>query len=98
MLEEWALKQSYFKKIFYILVEKFHLKYASYLRATSDLEALTFKKLGLKNKILNIPNSIKIPNFQSNQKKKIKKKITVFKQMQFKKGLVELLNAWKKLK
>ncbi len=100
MLEEWALKQSYFKKkVFYFIVEKFHLKYATYLRATSDLEALTFRKLGFKeNKILNIPNSIKIPNFKSKQRKKNKKKRLLFlSRLHPKKGLVELLNAWKKI-
>ena len=53
-------------------------------------------KLGFKNKILNIPNSIKIPQFKI-KLKKIIKKITIFKQIASKKGLVELLNAWKKI-
>ena len=100
MLEEWALKQSYLKKFFYFFIEKFHLKNAPYLRATSDLEALTFIKLGFKrNKILNIPNSIKIPHFKINHKKKNKKKRLLFlSRLHPKKGLVELLNAWKKFK
>ena len=100
MLEEWALKQSYFKKkLFYFFVEKFHLKNATYLRATSDLEALTFEKMGFKkNKILNIPNSIRIPNFNIKLKKKNKKKRLLFlSRLHPKKGLVELLNAWKKI-
>ena len=63
MLEEWALKQSYLKKkIFYFIIENFHLRQATYLRATSDMEARTFKQLGFKN-IIVIPNSIKIPKF-----------------------------------
>ena len=44
MLEKWALKQSYIKKnFFYFFVEKYHLKNAVYLRATSDLEAFKIK-------------------------------------------------------
>jgi len=73
MLEKWALSQSYFKKlIYYHLIEKYHLKNATCLRATSDMEMNTFKKLGYKNKIINIPNSIKIQTL--NQKIKIKNK------------------------
>ena len=97
MLESWALKQSYFKKkIFYFLVERYHLKFATFLRATSELEAKTLRNLGYK-KIITIPNSIKIPN----QKKKIKPKNKKRKQLLFlgrlhpKKGLIELLNSWK---
>ena len=100
MLEEWALKQSYFKKkFFYFFIEKFHLKNATYLRATSDLEVSTFIKLGFKrNKILNIPNSIKIPRFKITLKKKKKKKRLLFlSRLHPKKGLVELLHAWKKI-
>ena len=98
MLEEWALKQSYFKKkLFFFLIEKYHLKNAVYLRATSALEASTFAKLGFnKNKILNIPNSIKIPDFKQSLKKKNKKKRLLFlSRLHPKKGLIELLNSWK---
>jgi len=98
MLENWALKQSYFKKkFFYFFIEKFHLKNAIFIRATSDLEALTFIKLGFKkSKILNIPNSIKIPDFKIKLKKKNKTKRLLFlSRLHPKKGLVELLTAWK---
>ena len=100
MLERWALKQSYFKKkLFYFFIEKYHLKNASFLRATSELEALTFMKLGFKkNKILNIPNSIKIPQFKIKLKKRNNQKRLLFlSRLHPKKGLVELLNAWKKI-
>ena len=100
MLEEWALKQSYFKKkFFYFLIEKIHLKNATFLRATSDLEALTFKKLGFKKKkILNIPNSIKIPEFKIKLKKNNKRKRLLFlSRLHPKKGLIELLSSWEKI-
>ena len=98
MLEEWALNQSYFKKlIYYFLIEKYHLKNATCLRATSDMEMNTFKKLGFKNKIINIPNSIKIPKVNLKIKFKIKKKkrILFLSRIHEKKGISELLNAWK---
>ena len=98
MLEKWALSQSYFKKlIYYHLIEKYHLKNATCLRATSDMEMNTFKKLGFKNKIINIPNSIKIPTLNQKIKFKIKKKkrILFLNRIHEKKGISELLNAWK---
>ncbi len=95
MLEKWALKQSYIKKkFFYFLVERYHLKLASYLRATSDLEAKTFYKLGYKN-IITIPNAIKIPNL--NKVKFINKKrkrLLFLSRLHPKKGIYELLTAW----
>ena len=98
MLEKWAMSQSYFKKlIYYHLIEKYHLKNATCLRATSDMEMNTFKKLGFKNKIINIPNSIKIPTLNQKIKFKIKKKkrILFLNRIHEKKGISELLNAWK---
>ncbi len=63
MLEKWALKQSYYKKFFfYHLIEKYNLRYASCLRATSKMEAKNLREMGFKNVIIDVPNSIKIPN------------------------------------
>ena len=98
MLEEWALNQSYFKKlIYYFFIEKYHLKNATCLRATSKMEMNTFKKLGFKNKIINVPNSIKIPEAKIKSKFTIKKKkrILFLSRIHEKKGISELLNAWK---
>ena len=74
MLQKWAVKQSFLKKkIFYFFIEKIHLKFATCLRATSDIEAMRFKELGFK-KIITIPNSIKIPKLKINLKNKNRKK------------------------
>ncbi len=98
MLEDWALKQSYIKKkIFYFFIEKYHLKLASYLRATSELEAKTFKKLGYRN-IITIPNAIKIPNTKNIQfKNKKRKRLLFLSRLHPKKGIHELLKAWEKI-
>ena len=99
MLEKWALKQSYFKKkIFFFFIEKYHLKNAACLRATSKMEAKTLKKLGFANKIIDVPNSIKIPKLKSNFKKvKKKKRLLFLSRLHPKKGLVELLGAWQSI-
>ena len=97
MLEKWALKQSYFKKrLFYFFVERFHLKFATYLRATSELEAETFKNLGFKN-IITIPNSIKIPKKKSKIKlnNKKRKRLLFLSRLHPKKGVMELLHCWR---
>lgn len=98
MLEKWALKKSFFKKmIFYFLIEKKNIKNAACLRATSNMEAKTFKALGFKNKIINVPNSIKIPKLNLKKKNNSKKKyrILFLSRINPKKGIYELLQAWK---
>lgn len=100
MLEKWALKQSYFKKlIYFFFIEKYHLKNAVCLRATSLMEVKTFKKLGFKNKIINVPNAITIPKIKFINKLKFKKKkrLLFLSRIHEKKGIIELLNAWKHL-
>ena len=97
MLEGWALKQSFYKKkIYYFFIEKYHLKFASYLRATSDLEAQTLKNLGYKN-IITIPNAIKIPVIRKKNflLKKKRKRLLFLSRLHPKKGIIELLEAWK---
>ncbi len=98
MLERWAMEKSFIKKkIFYLMFEQFHLKNAKCLRATSLMEAKTFLKLGFKNTIVNVPNSIKIPNLKNKSliKKKTKYRLLFLSRFHPKKGLSELLHAWK---
>ncbi len=98
MLEKWAMERSFIKKkIFYLMFEKFHLNNAKCLRATSLMEAKTFVKLGFKKPIINVPNSIRIPNLKNKYqiKKKLKYRLLFLSRFHPKKGLSELLHAWK---
>ena len=98
MLEKWALKKSFFKKkLFYFFFEKNNIKNASCLRATSALEAKSFRELGFKNNIVNVPNSIKIPKLHQIRKNNYKKRyrLLFLSRINFKKGISELLHAWK---
>ncbi len=100
MLEKWAMERSYLKKrIFYYLFEKLHLKKAKCLRATSMLEVKTFKNLGFANPIINIPNSIKIPVIKKKKLPKNKKKFRLLflSRIHPKKGISDLLYAWKEI-
>lgn len=99
MLEDWALKKSFWKKkLFFYFFEKWHIKNASCLRATSLEEARQFRKLGFKNLIVNIPNFIKIPTQNKKlKKKKDKYKLLFLSRLDKKKGLDELLYSWKNI-
>ena len=79
------------------MFEKFHLNNAKCLRATSLMEAKTFVKLGFKKPIINVPNSIRIPNLKNKYqiKKKLKYRLLFLSRFHPKKGLSELLHAWK---
>jgi glycosyltransferase involved in cell wall biosynthesis len=97
MLEKWALQKSYLKKkIFYHLLEKYNINNAACIRATSLLEAKNIRYLGFKNPIVNIPNAIQISQINFKIKKNsVKKRILFLSRLNPKKGIVELLNAWK---
>jgi len=98
MLEKWALRRSFYRKFFFLhFLEKFNLKNAMCLRATSRLEAETFKSLNINNKIINVPNSIKISKFNLKIKNNKKKKnldwelvICGFDENNYKKSLLRL--------
>jgi glycosyltransferase involved in cell wall biosynthesis len=97
MLESWALKKSYFKKkFFYHLLEKNNIKNAACIRATSILEAKSIRSLGFKNTIVHVPNAILVHKFNLKIKENFRKKRMLFlSRLNPKKGIVELLNAWK---
>ena len=97
-LEPWALKQKRFKKkIAWHLYQKAILQNTNIIHATSHIESQNLKNLGITTKIKVIPHGI---NVHINRKKNIKKKkiILFFSRIHKKKGLLELLEAWKKLK
>ncbi len=100
MLDDWSIKKSFIKKILYFfLIDRFSIKNAFCLRATSKLEALRLKKLGFKNWIVNVPNGIKIPQLKLKYKRKSKKKyrLLFLSRLTEKKGIEYILQAWKKI-
>jgi glycosyltransferase involved in cell wall biosynthesis len=105
MLDPWALKNSRWKKqIAWHLFESAHLRGAHCLRALCQPEADSIRRLGLKNAVVVIPNGMDLPTGISSAappwKNLIppKKKVLLFlSRVHPKKGLANLLNAWRQI-
>lgn len=102
------------KRLAWSLYQKFILENASCLHTTSVAEAEQIRKLGLRNPIAVVPNGIEIPELNTNwqmrdgrteydiyskKKKEYEKRTILFlSRIQKKKGLVNLVKAWAKVK
>ena len=113
MLEPWALNNSFYKKKFaWYLYQNRDLKYINVLHATAEQEAENLKKLGLKQPIAIIPNGVNFENYDKTQnisksnnnnelyvkKKDYRRKLLYLSRIHPKKGLINLVKAWEKLK
>jgi glycosyltransferase involved in cell wall biosynthesis len=105
MLEPWALRQRYLKKkIGLMLYQRRVLENASVLHATSPEEALSQRRLGLRNPIAVIPNGVKLEVRSKDECRETVdtlwpelrgKRLLVFhSRLHRKKGLNELLSVW----
>ena len=105
MLENWALRQKRLKKKFYSsIIERANLNGASCLRALTQSEALDYRRFGLKQPVVVIPNGVvpptsanhchfleKFPELQSRQV------VLFLGRIHHKKGLDPLLKAWSRV-
>jgi poly(glycerol-phosphate) alpha-glucosyltransferase len=108
MLDEWAVRNSFFKKkIVYTLYEKKALESASCLQANTEKEYIDIRKFGLKNPVCIIPNGVDLPNNIDILKQKMppwkslidkqKKVLLYLGRIHPKKGLTNLIRAWKQV-
>src|ERR1043166_8359321 len=101
MLDPWAVRHSRWKKaLAYFLYEGSHLRRARCMRALCEAEARALRKLGLTNQIAIIPNGIDLPlrSHSINGKQsaaRARKVLLYLGRIHPKKGLVNLLRAWK---
>ena len=98
MLEPWSLKQSKCKKkLSMLLFQNKDLKNASCIHATAQMEVENIRKLGFKNPIAMIPNGVNIDEFPNETPNKINnpKKILFLSRIHKKKGIENLIQAWK---
>lgn len=103
MLSSWSLSNKKLKKqAALLLYQKKNLINANVLIATSKLEYKDIRSLGLTNPVAIIPNGVnfeKIKNHSHNlSDKKHIKNVLFLSRIQKKKGLVNLLYAWEKIR
>lgn len=98
MLEPWAWRHHAWKKRpVWWLWEKRFLRRAFALQATADQELLNLRRLGVSNPVAVIPPGIDLPSeIQSANQKPDEQKTALFlSRIHPKKGLLDLVNAWK---
>jgi poly(glycerol-phosphate) alpha-glucosyltransferase len=107
MLDPWAIKNSFCKKkmaaLFY---EKQCLKANKCIHALCESEYQSIRNYGLQNPICIVPNGVDMPNGAFNQRlecliNKIvggRKILLYLSRLHPKKGLVNLIHAWRKIK
>jgi len=109
MLDPWALQNSAWKKrAARMLYEGSHLRRAACLRALCESEARSIRAYGLRNPICVIPNGIDLPRVVEGSELRVEssalkrlaagRKIVLYLgRIHPKKGLVNLLKAWKQV-
>jgi len=106
MLEDWSLGRSRIKKFMaWSWFERGNLRSAALFHATSKMEALSLRKLGLQQPIAIIPNGVEIPDRKANPDRQIlegkhpelagKRWLLFLSRIHPKKGVSELLRVWR---
>lgn len=100
MLEPWALAyRSWKKRLALLLYQWRDLVSAVLLVATAEQEAENFRKLGLRQPIAVIPNGTDLPEWRDRAYPKGSPRTMLFlSRIHQKKGLLELVQAWKTIK
>ncbi len=97
MLGDWALGHGKWKKkLAWLLYQRTDLRNAAGFHATSDQEAEEIRKLGFTQPIAVVPNGITLPAHLPARSKREGKRVALFlSRIHPKKGLVELVRAWR---
>lgn len=101
MLEPWSLTQGKLKKQIALKLFQYNdLAKAACIHATAPMEVENIRKLGFKNPIAMIPNGVQIEEFPKElpTKDNHPKKILFLSRIHPKKGIENLIQAWKALK
>ena len=99
MLEPWSLQQKWLKKrIARFVYQDRDLRFATALHATAESEAEQFRRLGFKNPVIVSPNGVNVPEkFEPRNTLKTRKRVLFVSRMHPKKGVLELVEVWKKI-
>lgn len=94
MLDPWARRNSAWKKkIAGVAFEHAHLKGATALRATAEMEARHFRAMGLTNPIAVVPNGLDLPALAPRRDHALRS-VLFLSRIHPKKGVDYLLRAW----
>jgi glycosyltransferase involved in cell wall biosynthesis len=108
MLEEWSLGRGRPKKLLaWRLFEARNLATAALLHATSEAEAVSFRKKGLCQPVAIIPNGVEIPDLRTSPARVVLEEkypelkgcrwLLFLSRIHPKKGVSELLTAWREV-
>ena len=98
MLDPWAITHSYWKKqIAGAIYEHRHLANAACLHALCSAEADAIRRYGLTNPVCVIPCGVDLPLLNSKSQSHQKKVLLFLGRLHPKKGLMNLLSAWRLL-
>ncbi|MCH6257389.1 glycosyltransferase [Puniceicoccaceae bacterium K14] len=99
MLEPWALNHKKWKKrLAWRLYQKRDLSNVACIHATSKAEADQINKIGVRRPLSVIPNGVDVPLLAERAKRDVGKKTLLFlSRIQKKKGLLNLVGAWKQV-
>ena len=103
MLEPWSLRQKWLKKrIARFVYQDRDLRFAAALHATAESEAEQFRRLGFTNPIIVSPNGVNVPDkslvVSRQSLAKERERVLFVSRMHPKKGVMELVEAWHRLK
>jgi hypothetical protein len=95
----WSLKQKWLKKkIALWTYQGYDLRHAVAIHTTADDETRQVRRLGFRQTVIQFPNGVNFPGSLPSSERTEKKRMIFLSRMHKKKGLVELLGAWAKVK
>lgn len=98
MLDPWALNNSRLKKgVVRAWFENDHLRGATCLRATAEMEASHFRSFGLTQPIAVVPNGVDIPPTHARHNRTGPRRLLFLSRVHPKKGIPDLLRLWRDL-
>ena len=98
-LDVWSLKQKWLKKKIALLTyQGYDLRHATAIHTTADDETRQVRKLGFKQTVIQFPNGVNFPESLPSRERTEKKRMIFLSRMHKKKGLVELVEAWAKVR